>query len=596
MGFTAPWVLAGLALAALPVLLHLVQRRDPPERAFPAVRYLEDATRDHRRQLRLRHLLLLALRTLLIVALVLAGAGAFLRGAMPLGRHAPAALVLVVDHSASTGAVRGGESALLGIRRAADAVLAAATPADRLWLLTAGAVPRAGTAAELRAAVAALEVVGAPMDLGEAVAVARDLLAGTDRPGEVVVVTDAQDAAVTPTRGTGPLTVLRPGDAPPPNRGLAALDAGVQPWGGDGGRITAALLGATPDPVPAVLAVDGRSVRELLLAGGAPVGLPVPALGPGWHEVRLALAPDEFRRDDTARVAVRVAPPAPVTWVRGDRWLDAALDVLAADGRIRAGTGVTLGTLGRGPSIVVPPADPALLPALNRALADRGVRWRYASIRTDAGMLDSGAVLPIRAAVARRVVLEPTTAGAGEVLVSADGAPWAVRDAEVVLLGSRLDPAWSELPLTAGFVPLLDHLLTRTLGGNLFLAAAVPGSPVTLPGQVTAVTTSGAVTAVEGGAPWRPATAGIHYLLRGQDTVGAVTAALPEAESVLAPLPDADLRTRWPGAVVRDWDAAGEAAFSQAGRGDLRPLLLLLALACVIGESWLAGRGRSAVR
>lgn len=596
MGFTAPWALAGLALAALPILLHLVQRREPPERAFPAVRYLEDATRDHRRQLRLRHLLLLALRTLLVVALVLAAAGAFVRGAMPFGRHAPSALVLVVDHSASTTAVWGGEPALVGIRRAADAVLARATAADRLWLLTAAGVPREGSAEELRAALAALEPVAAPMDLGAAVAIARDLLAGVDRPGEVIVVTDGQGSALTATRGEGPLTVLRPGGDPPPNRGLAALDAGAQPWGGEGGRISATLLGEVTDPVAAVVEVDGRTVRELLMTGGTSVTLPIPVLAPGWHEVRFALAPDEFRLDDTARIAVRVAPPAAVNWTPGDRWLGAALDVLAADGRIRPGADITLGTLGRGRSVVVPPADPALLPALNRTLAARGVRWRYGAVITATGALDSGAVLPFRAVVSRRVALEPATTGVGDVLVTADGAPWAVRDGDVVLLGSRLDPAWSDLPVTAGFVPLLDHLLTRTLSGDLFLATAVPGVPVILPGQVTAVSRAGSMVAVEGGSPWRPAAPGIHYLLRGEDTVGAITAALPAGESELAPLADAELRDRWPGAVVRDLTQADDAAFASSGRGDLRPLLLLLALGCVIGESLLAGRGRSAVR
>jgi len=457
-------------------------------------------------------------------------------------------------------------------------------------------VPRAGSAEELRAAVAALEPSAIPMDLGAAVAVARDLLAGVDRAGEVLVVTDAQGSAITPTRGDGPLTVLRPDGDPPPNRGLAALDAGAQPWGGEGGRVTAALVGASPAPVAAVLAIDGRTVRELLLAEGAPVTLPIPPLTAGWHELRLALAPDEFRLDDTARIAVRVAPPAAVNWTPGDRWLDAALDVLATDGRIRTGADITLGALGRGRSIVLPPNDPALLPALNRALAARGVRWRYGAMLDGSGALDSGAVLAFRAGVVRRYALEPAIPDVGSVLVTADGAPWAVRDGDVVLLGSRLDPAWSELPLSAGFVPLLDHLLTRTLAGDLFLATAAPGTPVALPGQVTAVTRAGAMVAVEGGAPWWAQVPGIYYLLRGEDTVGAITAALPEGESDLAPLRETALRDRWPGAVIRTWDEADAAAFASTGRGDLRPLLLMLALGCVIGESLLAGRGRAGVR
>ena len=99
MTFVAPWALIGLLAAAIPILLHLVQRREPPERAFPAVQYLQDATREHRRRLRFRHWLLLACRTLLIIALVLAAAGPLLRRTVPLGRHAPTAMVLVLDNS-----------------------------------------------------------------------------------------------------------------------------------------------------------------------------------------------------------------------------------------------------------------------------------------------------------------------------------------------------------------------------------------------------------------------------------------------------------------------------------------------------------------
>ena len=74
IGFLHPWLLLGLVAAAVPFLLHLRQHREPPTVTFPAVRYLLDATRQHERRLRLRHWLLLLLRTVLILALVLAAA------------------------------------------------------------------------------------------------------------------------------------------------------------------------------------------------------------------------------------------------------------------------------------------------------------------------------------------------------------------------------------------------------------------------------------------------------------------------------------------------------------------------------------------
>jgi len=74
VSFIHPLALLGLVAAAIPALLHLLQRRVPPELDFPAVRYLSAAERESARRLRLRHLLLLMLRTALIVVIVVAAA------------------------------------------------------------------------------------------------------------------------------------------------------------------------------------------------------------------------------------------------------------------------------------------------------------------------------------------------------------------------------------------------------------------------------------------------------------------------------------------------------------------------------------------
>ena len=63
MSFLHPWMLAGLAAAAIPIILHLIARRQPPTVVFPAVRYLLDTTREHQHRLRFRNLLLLLVRT-----------------------------------------------------------------------------------------------------------------------------------------------------------------------------------------------------------------------------------------------------------------------------------------------------------------------------------------------------------------------------------------------------------------------------------------------------------------------------------------------------------------------------------------------------
>ena len=78
MTFLHPLVLLGLAAAAIPALLHLLERRVPPEVEFPPLRYLSEAERQSARRLKLRHLLLLVLRTALIAFIVVSAARALL--------------------------------------------------------------------------------------------------------------------------------------------------------------------------------------------------------------------------------------------------------------------------------------------------------------------------------------------------------------------------------------------------------------------------------------------------------------------------------------------------------------------------------------
>src|SRR2546425_10388371 len=115
--FLHPLALVGLVAAAIPGLLHLLERRVPPEAEFPPLRYLSEAERQSARRLKLRHLLLLILRTLLIVLIVLAAA----RPLVPARTggatvHAPTALAVILDNSASSGLVVDGRPVLDRLR------------------------------------------------------------------------------------------------------------------------------------------------------------------------------------------------------------------------------------------------------------------------------------------------------------------------------------------------------------------------------------------------------------------------------------------------------------------------------------------------
>jgi hypothetical protein len=102
MTLVFPIVLGGLVLAGIPVLLHLIMRQKPKTLAFPAFRFLLERRRTNARKLQLRHLVLLALRMLLIVLICLAlGRPRLFHQGLRLSSERPVAAVLVFDTSPS---------------------------------------------------------------------------------------------------------------------------------------------------------------------------------------------------------------------------------------------------------------------------------------------------------------------------------------------------------------------------------------------------------------------------------------------------------------------------------------------------------------
>jgi hypothetical protein len=590
IGFLHPWVLAGLAAAAIPILLHLLARREPPTVVFPAVRYLVTTTREHQRRLKLQNLLLLLARTLLMALVVLAAAGP----TMPLSGvpgHAPSALVLIVDNSPSSGAVVAGAPQLRQLVATARRVLERATPEDALWLVTADGIPRRGDRVSLSELLGNLAVSSRRLDLGVAVTLASQVLLSEPRPGEIVLLTDLQTSALSPAERTVPLVVGRPDAVPPANVGIAGVETGPQPWSSDGGRITISLVGDSGAAVPVSARLGNRPPRQVLGRAGGGASVSLPATPSGWWTLTTELDPDELRLDDRRIAALRVAPVARVRWDSTNRYLAAASEVLAANHRIARGNEVELGRLGRGVSVVQPPEDPAELGALNRALAARGVGWSYSNLASGSGYSDSGSVVG-RQRVTRRYALQSAGSGRTGVLASVNGAPWIVRGGNVILLGSRLDPAWTDLPVSAGFMPFMDLLLNRLARGEIALDYGAAGDPVVLPDLVTEVRQGDRQWKVEGGGLFRPAEPGVYYLVAGPDTVGAVSVNLDARESRLARASDGQVRQLWKGARVVPLADASDAAFSSSSRGDLRGPLLWMALALGMVEVGLASGWR----
>lgn len=120
-----PILIAGVALAGLPILLHLIMKQEPKKLLFPAIRFLVQKQRTNQRKMRLRHILLLLLRVLLIALFaVTLWQPKLAVSALDLTDDQPVAAVLLVDTSASMGYMVNGVTRLDDARRRANEFLA----------------------------------------------------------------------------------------------------------------------------------------------------------------------------------------------------------------------------------------------------------------------------------------------------------------------------------------------------------------------------------------------------------------------------------------------------------------------------------------
>src|SRR3972149_6434833 len=102
MTFLNPFILFGLAAAAIPILIHLLNKRKLRTIEFSTLSFLKELQKNTMRKITLRQWLLLLLRTLIIIFLVLAFSRPALKGNFgTIGSHAKTTLVIVLDNTAS---------------------------------------------------------------------------------------------------------------------------------------------------------------------------------------------------------------------------------------------------------------------------------------------------------------------------------------------------------------------------------------------------------------------------------------------------------------------------------------------------------------
>lgn len=133
--FLSPFLLIGLAAAAIPPLLHLLARIRARRQTFPTLRFLRRSAEATARKRRLKNWLVLLLRSLAMASLAVAVAQPMSRAASAwMAGDAPIA-VIVLDDSYSMEAPIGESSAFMASRDAALQLLAGEYKPSRICLL-----------------------------------------------------------------------------------------------------------------------------------------------------------------------------------------------------------------------------------------------------------------------------------------------------------------------------------------------------------------------------------------------------------------------------------------------------------------------------
>jgi len=586
MSFLAPLYLLLGAAVGVPLLLHLLRRHIATRVDFPAARYLLRAEAEHSRSLRIRNLLLMMLRVLLVLSLALAAARPFLPG-LGVG-HGPTAVAIVLDNSASTSAVVGGKALFDRLRDASRAVVAASSPTDKLWLVTADGRVRGGSRDALLAELARVAPSEGAGDLPLALRRAASAVQGASLPStSVAVATDAQRTAWTSASPIGtPLALYAPSGDPPRNRTVLSARAEPARWT-PRGTITARV--DSPDSVGYRVVIGDRTLARGAAGRGEPVSLRASPPERGWQAGRVELEPDDYPADDARHFALWIgAAPMVSADPSAGTFASTALGTLVADGRAAVGGTVRIAAAdvaGRLPALIVPPVDPVRIGAANRELARLGIPWRFGSLDRSPAVARGGRLDGV--AVSERYRLTAEGTGATDTLATAGGEPWVVAGAGYVLIASRLDPAATQLPVRAPFVPWLADMLALRLAapaGDVGVPIdALPGRPIHLPaGAETLESASGSRRTVTAEVMDAPEERGVWFVLRGGRRIGAVVVDAPPEESDLTRWPANALAARLGGGRARATSSAstwvGETFASGSSRPAATPLLVLALL------------------
>lgn len=393
-GFVNTALLWGATLAAVPLVIHLLNRQRHKPMPWAAMRFVLAAYRKTRRRVQMENLLLLMLRMAAVALLAFALARPFTGRLSPLAGFTESRrdVILVLDASASTGYRESVDTVFdRAVARAREIVRELdGGRGDRVRLILAGGYPRLLSWTQPEQASAMLDTLATPTDesldlagaLGEVLGFAREEVAATGQSTlEIRLLSDMQrrsfappvEALVQPIGDAAPgaetrpalfdqldeltslgLTVivedLGPAQTQPPNLGLAS----VKPLGpvlGAGLPVDLSVGVQNHGPtaksgVRVALDVDGErrpvAVIDVPARGRAEAVFQVVFKAAGEHVLVAHLEGDAVAIDDARAEILTVPPPVRVLLVNGapgasidedeTGYLAAVLEPQASDG------------------------------------------------------------------------------------------------------------------------------------------------------------------------------------------------------------------------------------------------------------------------
>lgn len=344
ISFLSPAMLGGIALAALPVVAHLMSRRTRRKLVFPTIRLLRESAASTSKLYRIRRWVVLILRCLAVLLIVWAFARPIWHEQQsPHGtKGTGAAVVLLLDTSASSAQHSEGVSLINSMQALAHRTLNSLQKGtDRVGVVYGSARPHAAfpelsnNIEVIRQELQRLKPTHQRANFPKAIALAGSLLRGHDAQRRLVILSDMQRSnwsdvvlkgragAVLP-KGTV-LTILPVGTAGSGNICLSAPRAQpMQPIVNQSVKLVVHVANHSQRDrtVRLEATVDGRSIGteqfELKAWAGGEAAFEAKLSSPGQHRVVFTTSPDALAADNTAYLNVNAARRVPVVVVGDD--------------------------------------------------------------------------------------------------------------------------------------------------------------------------------------------------------------------------------------------------------------------------------------